>query len=535
MERLKRGKTVDRSRGKAGQIALVPLLTQALEDCKEQRQKLQQKLRQCQALLRDWNSGALENLKLEESKTDKPGDSESVPSAQEIEELEQLNRALEKALRVRTKFQQPPFVLKEAAPVAKRKPVPGTSLKLPADPSTERTSKAGNVSQKLMPSKKPTTYMLRAPYRTDLDVKRPLGKRSTSLSPRASKAPWRSASPKAKLPVKIYRGPCRKAGGAAPFGKQPGCSRNSGTVKQNPSTQNTTSERDLAGTDLPSARGQQDGSSAVVGSTATPNHAGENALETATKPQTFNLQEKGSSLELPPPYRKAFSKYTRLLEKCSVGQTSPKAAAARSHFMEKLQATFFSPSLAFSPAEVREELTHLREVCSLARQCMDTETPASLGEDPTWERQYESLLTVDGLQSVVKECLDKVGQLREAMESYSTLLPADPRGDKTCSPGHCPSLRKPPCWDAKTVGLPPLLVYSSPEELKEVEALKLSVARLHQQLEIQEAMEAELLPLLEPGHLPEGSDASLYRAIYTLLCEGGETFPVLVKDEELSI
>lgn len=49
-----------------------------------------------------------------------------------------------------------------------------------------------------------------------------------------------------------------------------------------------------------------------------------------------------------------------------------------------------------------------------------------------------------------------------------------------------------------------------------------------------QAMETELLPLLEPGRLPESSRPSMIRAVYSLLCEGGERVPVLVKDEELS-
>uniref|UniRef100_A0A6J0UV69 Tubulin epsilon and delta complex protein 2 isoform X1 n=2 Tax=Pogona vitticeps TaxID=103695 RepID=A0A6J0UV69_9SAUR len=515
---------------------LTALLTQALEDCTEQKQKLQQNLMRCQALLRNWNSEAPENLNAEENKTAKP---ESETSAKDCEELELLNKALEKALRVRTKFQQPPPGRKEATQVAKRDPVAIASLKQQADPSKESTSKAAqvsSVSQKPGSSKKPTAYMLKAPYRTDPVVKRPQAKMSAALSSRLSKVPGRrrppkgAVSPKAKLRGKTRQGPCENTCVTAQPGKQLG----SCSAKPGRSSVDSMGGGDFAGADSPLAKAQRDCSSAPVESGALQSPAGGSTLgTTGPTSKTFTLGEKGSLLELPLPYRKAFTRYTRLLEKCGVCQTSPTAAAAKGHFMEKLQATFLSPSLAFSPAEVREELARIREVCSVVREGMDSEISASQGENPTWERQYESLLTVEGLQSIIKECLDKVHQLREAMESHSKLLPAGTACGEKCSSGCCASLGKQRCWEATTVGPPPLLVYSSLKELKEMEALKLNIARLHQQLEIQKAMEAELLPLLEPGRLPEGTEASLYRAISTLLCEGSETFPVLVKDEEL--
>lgn len=49
-----------------------------------------------------------------------------------------------------------------------------------------------------------------------------------------------------------------------------------------------------------------------------------------------------------------------------------------------------------------------------------------------------------------------------------------------------------------------------------------------------QVMQAELLPLLESEDAQESTPASLYRAIYTLLGEGCERFPVLVNDEEPS-
>lgn len=38
---------------------------------------------------------------------------------------------------------------------------------------------------------------------------------------------------------------------------------------------------------------------------------------------------------------------------------------------------------------------------------------ASLGENLSWEKEYESLLTVEGLEAIVSQCLDKVHQLKD--------------------------------------------------------------------------------------------------------------------------
>ncbi|XP_062999187.1 tubulin epsilon and delta complex protein 2 [Elgaria multicarinata webbii] len=515
---------------------LVSLLTQALEDCDEEKQRLQQNLTRCQALLGDWNSQVPESPILEVGKDDIQG---SEPSAKELEELELLNKALERALRVRSKFQQAPCEAAEGAKATAEKPVTSAALKQQAARSKASTSKTVAVSSvggKFMPSKKPTAYMLKAPYRTDPDVRRPQAKTSARLSSRASKVPGKKrspkgpASPKANLPVKIAGAGHEKACAAGEPGRQPGSSEAPHLAKRSPSFGDSSGGADFSGA-VPPLHEAEGMHAAAAESLVTQSHMGGAPHGTGT---TCTLQEKGSELKLPLPYKKAFSKYTRLLEKCRLCQTTPDAAVARNRFMEKLQATFCSPSPAFSPAEVRKELMHLRDVYSLVRQHMEAENPASLGENPPWERQYESLLTLEGLQTIVDQCLDKVDKLSEAMSSHSKMFPAHSACSKECSSVCCASLGKPRCRDVETVGPPPLLFYSSLKELKDMEALKLNVAMLHQRLEIQKAMEAELLPLLEPGAVQEGSRALLYRAVYTLLCEGGEHFPVLVHDEESS-
>ncbi|KFV43811.1 Uncharacterized protein C16orf59, partial [Tyto alba] len=220
-------------------------------------------------------------------------------------------------------------------------------------------------------------------------------------------------------------------------------------------------------------------------------------------------------LKLPLPYRKAYSRNSRAWERCRLCQTSADAAAARNRFIERIQTTFCSPMPAFSPAEIEEELKVLQDVPSLLSQYVEAE-PA---DHPTLQREYESLLTLEGLQTTVSQCLRKLQLLR-----------ADCTGDGgSCSPAHVPP-RGPACDSAGMLAVP-LLCYSSFQELRDLFALKLQVSVLHQEIALQKVMMAELLPVLESKLCLEASVAQLYRAIYTQLCEGGSRFPVLVRDE----
>ncbi|NXJ57237.1 TEDC2 protein, partial [Spizaetus tyrannus] len=245
----------------------------------------------------------------------------------------------------------------------------------------------------------------------------------------------------------------------------------------------------------------------------------EGALGRSTSPRTVTLQEKGCQLKLPLPYRKAYSRNSRAWERCRLCQTSADAAAARNRFIERIQTTvsFLSspPPSTSIPAEIEEELKVLQDVPSLLSQYVEAE-PA---DHPTLEREYESLLTLEGLQTTVSQCLHKLQLLR-----------ADCAGDiGSCSPA-CVLPRGQMCDSAGILAVP-LLCYSSFQELRDLFALKLQVSMLHQEIALQKVMMAELLPVLESRLYPEASAAQLYRAIYTQLCEGGKRFPVLVRDE----
>ncbi|KAL8175188.1 UNVERIFIED_CONTAM: hypothetical protein K2H54_015835 [Gekko kuhli] len=509
----------------AGNFRLVSLLTQALEECAEKQQQLQRDLALCRDVLGDWNLGAPDSPPAKDCSSDQQ---EKKPSAEELEELELLDKALEKALKIRTKFLSPVPLseAKDGTRASEREPVAHVAVEQQGANCKPKSVKVRPVSQKPACPRKPSAYVLKAPYRTDLTVKRPQRKTSARLSCGVSKGSGRNApqgapSPKARMPVKTTKVECRKISVAENPRMLPGESDSPQDAKQSPLLRNSTGAGDFA--------------SAGPSCLDTEQHLSrESSPRVCTEPQTSTLQEKGASLKLPLPYRRASSKLTRLWQGSRHCQTSPEAAAARDCFVEKLEATFCSPSPSFSLVEVEKELMSLRDVYSLLSHSVEAEMPASLGENPTWEREYESLLALEGLQPMVSQCLDKVHQLQGAVESHRQFSPADPaREEVRSSPAEGPFLQRRRSCGAERLGAPPPLYYSSLKELQEVEDLRLQVAMLRQQIDLQKALEGELLPLLEPGPAPPGSRAPLYRAIYMLLCEGGQRFPALVSEEGL--
>ncbi|XP_026559970.1 tubulin epsilon and delta complex protein 2 isoform X2 [Pseudonaja textilis] len=509
---------------------LVSLFTQALEDCTEQRTKLQQKIQQCRAVLGEWNSES-ENPVPEDAKTEKHEATE--PSAEELKDLELLNKALEKALRLRSKFHQVPCETIKVSETSSKKPVSQSALRQPArNPKDKvpKTTEMSPVSRKPVASKKPTAYMLKAPYKTDAAVKRPPVKIPAGRSKTAGKKLGSSvgvSSPKWKLCAKTAKDPHGKVRVAAEPGLPLGCSIGPCHTTTPP---RFAGRGDCEGTGLQAPDLVDPGLEALGG----PYPLRTDPPRKGAKPPTSTFQQIGSSLKLPPPYQKAFSK---LLEECQDLKTDPEAAVTKSQFLEKLQATFFSPTPAYTPMEVKQELVHLRDLHLLITQHMEAERPEALGENPTWDREYESLVTVQALQELIEPHLGKLDQMREALVShaeFASLCMNDKDDTDQDSWGFChASLGEQTCSGPDSVGPPRLLFYSSLDELKEMEALKLQVAMLDQKLQIQTAMETELLPLLEPGRLPESSRPSAIRAVYSLMCESGEHVPVLVKDEEV--
>ncbi|XP_074915467.1 tubulin epsilon and delta complex protein 2 [Buteo buteo] len=507
-------------------------LAAALGEGAERRRELEQRAARSRALLRCWGSEEDERSQPEAGSS---SGRENRPSPKELEELELLNRALEKALKVRKSILKSPLEAQGATgeKSAGEGPTPKNAeeqqVPVPVEDVPENT-KVRAVSKKPASLKKPSPYQLRAPYRTDPDVKKLQRKAPARCVSQGSRTAGKSSSKgvackQGRSHRTVICASDREVPAPAEPQKIPGLSRSALNEQQSFSVGDSAGGKNSVAAVKRLSDGGKKSCGFLGESSKKEDPTTEGALGRSTSPRTVTLQEKGCQLKLPLPYRKAYSRNSRAWERCRLCQTSADAAAARNRFIERIQTTFCSTMLAFSPAEIEEELKVLQDVPSLLSQYVEAE-PA---DHPTLEREYESLLTLEGLQTTVSQCLHKLQLLRAAMESQMSLRP-DCAGDiGSCSPA-CVPPRGQMCDSAGILAVP-LLCYSSFQELRDLFALKLQVSMLHQEIALQKVMMAELLPVLESRLYPEASAAQLYRAIYTQLCEGGKRFPVLVRDE----
>ncbi|XP_029857864.1 tubulin epsilon and delta complex protein 2 isoform X2 [Aquila chrysaetos chrysaetos] len=470
-------------------------LAAALGEGAERRRELEQRTARSRALLRCWGSEEDEQSQPEAGSS---SGHENRPSPKELEELELLNRALEKALKVRKSILKSPLEAQGATgeKSAGEGPTPKNAeeqqVPVPVEDVPENT-KVRAVSKKPASLKKPSPYQLRAPYRTDPDVKKLQRKAPARCVSQGSRTAGKSSSKgvackQGRSHRTVICASDREVPAPAEPQKIPGLSRSALNEQQSFSVGDSAGGKNSVAAGKRLSDGGRKNCGFLGESSKKEDPTTEGALGRSTSPRTVTLQEKGCQLKLPLPYRKAYSRNS-------------------------------------SPAEIEKELKVLQDVPSLLSQYVEAE-PA---DHPTLEREYESLLTLEGLQTTVSQCLHKLQLLRTAMESQMRLRP-DCAGDiGSCSPA-CVPPRGQMCDSAGILAVP-LLCYSSFQELRDLFALKLQVSMLHQEIALQKVMMAELLPVLESRLYPEASAAQLYRAIYTQLCEGGKRFPVLVRDE----
>ncbi|XP_035122412.1 tubulin epsilon and delta complex protein 2 isoform X6 [Callithrix jacchus] len=195
-------------------------------------------------------------------------------------------------------------------------------------------------------------------------------------------------------------------------------------------------------------------------------------------PKVFTLKEKGHLLRLPVAFRKVASQNASLWAQLRSMQTTD-TAAAKTRFLQNMQTASGGPQPRLSTEEVEAETGRLWKACSLLRLRMREELSAA----PTdWMQEYRCLLTLEGLQAMVGQCLHRLQELRAAVaEQPPRPCPVGrpPRTSPSCGGGTDPA------WS------PQLLVYSSTQELQTLAALRLRVAMLEQQIHLEKAT---------PGH-----------------------------------
>ncbi|KAJ7989882.1 hypothetical protein DPEC_G00309090 [Dallia pectoralis] len=211
---------------------------------------------------------------------------------------------------------------------------------------------------------------------------------------------------------------------------------------------------------------------------------------------------------------------SRLWEKVLAYQS--KHVVEQNHFMERVKATFPKEYPCHrSPADTGAQVDRMTELCrDLTQRCQISELT---GTKPGTckKNNYESLLMLDGLEQMVTDLRRHAGQLMKESEAW------DRRGRPEGCDGNCTVRRRARLGDPGRVAvLPPTLVYTTQAELQEVERLRLRVEVLQQEVQLQQALSDIVVTLSSPGP----PNPSVLRDIYSLLAEGGVQFPSLVLD-----
>ncbi|XP_036136050.1 tubulin epsilon and delta complex protein 2 [Molossus molossus] len=247
------------------------------------------------------------------------------------------------------------------------------------------------------------------------------------------------------------------------------------------------------------------------------------ALSTAPQaPEAFTLKEKGTLLQLPMAFRKVASQNSRLWAQLSSTQTGDSmdvTTSSKTQFLQKMQMTSGWPSTRLSAAEIEAEVGRLQKACLLLRLRMGEE----LTKDPTdWMQEYRCLLTLEGLQANVGQCLQRLQKLRSEVVEQQL----GPRPER-----RLPTASLPCGGGADPIWSPQLLLYSSTQELQTLAALRLRVCMLDQQIHLEKVLMAELLPLVSTQESLGPPWLALCRAVHSLLCEGGQRFLTILRDE----
>ncbi|XP_035511125.1 uncharacterized protein LOC118323291 [Morone saxatilis] len=223
------------------------------------------------------------------------------------------------------------------------------------------------------------------------------------------------------------------------------------------------------------------------------------------------------------------SKQNRLWDKVVALQRKP--APGRSHFMERMRAMFPKdwPSCG-SPDQTRalvDRLTHREH--DLPQHCQTEELLAKQTPEADAEmggkEKYDSCLTGESLPMTAAELQNFAEQVKQEWEAWDRWRP-----EGGCL---CPTGANGVWGDGMIVPLPPTVTYTTEAELRELENLRMRVALLQQDIYLEQALLEKLFPQLSsvvPG--PGCPNITVLRDVYSLLGEGGERFPAIVQDSE---
>ncbi|XP_036945236.1 tubulin epsilon and delta complex protein 2 [Acanthopagrus latus] len=239
----------------------------------------------------------------------------------------------------------------------------------------------------------------------------------------------------------------------------------------------------------------------------------------------------GRSHSLPGPNRKASDqteewkslrmKKDRLWDKVEALQREP--VPGRSHFIERMRAMFPKDWPHGSPDQTRTLVHRLTLQGHDLIHCYRTN---ELLAKQTAEEATEPVdKTLERLRMEAAELRKFAGQVKEEWEAWDRWRP-----EGGCL---CPTEAYGVWGDGMMAPLPPTITYTTEAELRELETLRMRVALLQQEISLEQALLDTLSPQLSSiASGPGGPNISALRAVYSLLCEGGQRFPAIVLDSE---
>ncbi|XP_018091968.1 tubulin epsilon and delta complex protein 2 isoform X2 [Xenopus laevis] len=238
-----------------------------------------------------------------------------------------------------------------------------------------------------------------------------------------------------------------------------------------------------------------------------------------TEPCYVKLKHIGASLKLPMEYRREYTRNNKLWEKFYEIQNI--ISSPQPLLMEMLQETFVAGSPRQSLAELEEETLRLKMAVTSIQQRIDITEKWPAAGSRHW-LNYRALMSLEVLQEELAQDLLALRLLKQDVEQYL-------KWDEGSHAGTIPL--KPRCCPASVRLAPPLLVYNQFQELSQLTRCRLRILELQQKIYLQKVLSAELLSEADSCCHDAPESWMLFRAIYTQLCEGGDRFPVLVRED----
>ncbi|KAM8844258.1 uncharacterized protein tedc2 isoform 1-T1 [Spinachia spinachia] len=440
-------------------MPLLSLVEQAIKSCKAEQTKINDSIRFYKDLLQTLTPRPKTGFDQTQCANNAATATDSSPG--EKEDIELLERALEKALRVRT-----------GAGYSKK-----DSSKRPCTTAVARAEGA------LAP----------AASKVDRSTSRPTSK---SANPKEPKRPGTSVPPTLGPELCAGHHPARrKTTSKTPFSSAGVAHRQAAGKPQqaHPGQLHTASlhsKKKTVRSDLVSAR---DPGEAVAPSAPCDNPV---SLAEGLGARCL-LGPNGKASEQIAIWKSLRRKQNRLWDQVVALQRKP--VPGRSHFMERLRATF-----------------HRGPLCRIPDQTgllVDRPTPRGPGLD--------------------RRCQTAELRARRTQEAATEL--AWETWDRWRTEGGrlCPAGVNGAGVDEMIAPLPPTLTYATEAELVQLETLRMRGFLLRQEIYLEQAILDTLSPLLPSIiHGPGCPDPSVLRDLYSLLGEGGERFPAVVLDSE---